>query len=171
MDNTELIPQEEMAAVTTPAKKAKPYTKSEISSLTKEGHVIGDPRSPLTTGHMEETTQKWEKWEIELKMKSESIHGFQGPQGVPYEFYAVKKIRGNMVGSADSFQSMNKQVDFKLTTRPNYHIYHFPAGTVEAGKTMPCSWFIETQGKGVEETNNLRVKFDGIEIATGAPQK
>lgn len=144
------------------------YTPAEVAALNKEGHSIGAPGQKLSEGHTDESIAKWEKWEVELFLRNEMRDGKE--VGVPYEFYAVKLLRGGLSGSKETFQAMNKQADFRLTTRPNYHNYIFPAGSVEAGKRYPCKTFMEKTGRGVDEKHFERIHFEGMEDATGAPK-
>jgi len=117
--------------------------------------------------HKADGIQKWDKIEIELRLKTANVRGKE--VSVPYEFYAIKVLQSNMIGADVTFQKMNKQTDFRLTSRPNYHVYMFPAGTVEPAKTYKCDIWFETVGKGVNESQIDRILFVGNERATGAP--
>lgn len=160
--------QEDLQTEVKPVKQ-KPYTGAQIKELQAQGHIIGNPKTPLSAGHTDESISQWEKWTVEVFLKTETIDGKQ--KGVPYEIYAVKKLVDNMRGSAETFQAINKQVDFGLVSRPNYQVYMFPAGAIEVGKKYPCNYWIETKGRGVDESHHVRVRFIGIEEATGAPKQ
>lgn len=141
-------------------------SETKVAPPIESKNVIGNKNQKLSEGHDESGLQKWEKWEIELRLKPVMRDGKE--TGVPYEFYAVKLVRPNIVGDNKTFQQINKQVDYRLTSRPNYHVYHFPAGSVEAGKTYACSTYFETVGKGVSEKSIERILFVSQEAATKA---
>lgn len=136
-------------------------------AVVPEGSVIGAINQKLTTGHSEDSTQRWEEWEIELRLKPVSRDGRE--ISMPFEFYAVKKLRGNLVGADKTYQKINNQKDFRLVARPNYHVFFLPAGSVEVGQTVKCSTWFQTVGYGVTEKQMERILFVGIEKATGAP--
>lgn len=128
-------------------------------------HVIGKPGQAVTEGHNTDDLQPWDKVEIELRLRTENRNGRD--VGVPYECYVIKVLREKIKGPDKSFQDMNKSSDFRLSSRPNYHIYHVPHGTMQVGKTYECFLWQEEVGRGVNAKMFDRIGFKGIERATG----
>jgi hypothetical protein len=141
-----------------------PMTNAEIKELTAMGYVIGNRTRRPIEGHDEKDLARWDEWHMELRLKNITRDG--KTVSMPYEAYAVKKLKVNIVSPADVIVKLNNIRDYRLNAAPNYHMYYFPQNTIEAGKTYPCTTYFETVGKGVNETVKENIVFVGIEAAT-----
>lgn len=147
--------------------KVQPYSRAEIAEFGKYGHLVGKADQPLVLGHNEEDLQAWELVKCEMQIRLSNIPEINKEWAIPVSLTPLKVEKPNMRGNDKTFQTMNKQVDFRYRREDALFLY-LPKGYLEMSKKYECHYWIEMQDKGkVSETAHVRLDVIGYPRITG----
>ncbi len=154
------------------AAKPKPYTKAEIDEHHKNGHVIGAPNQKLSEGHDLEDLQEWEQWECEVGLTDIGKLPETGLEhSVPHSITPTKPHKKGLKGTNKTFQTMNKQTDFRYAGIGKPILYYLPKGKLEAGKKYDAHYGIEITKSQQGDKKHVRMYVEACPEITGITKR